>query len=386
MFILNLKLFLNDLMRLLQLSTYHLWLSFFFFFFIADVQVQDFLLHSQNDVGNASQGMWLQQACALFIQSGVQLLTEFTQHAAAWANTSVVRANFSQPNHTRSQLERWGHNHGSGKKYSFSNPLICLTTVPRGFKAVLLSVYIVIWHGIKYICLCISTDWHFLIYVWYLYHSKHSSWMYLQMPFLCSLPQTTCMIGLETILTSQMLVAALLTFMLIFDLPLLHHQMRHGPSRQEAAVGSSQAQVKPRQRPCFGAAGCRWPWSTRWPSGVSGRNSSSLPTPRTCLSPSQMEMPSRCPWCTRLQRSALVRDISQSVSYAHWHNCTNAVCLNLLRRNQLRQGPITETYQDNPIHCFKLATRSLLNQTTVQSTQEYSSGLDSRWLTHPYIE
>ncbi|XP_029936688.1 putative serpin E3 [Myripristis murdjan] len=84
---------------------------------VNDVQVQDFLLHSQNDVGNASQGMWLQQACALFIQSGVQLLTEFTQHAAAWANTSVVRANFSQPNHTRSQLERWGHNHGSDETW-----------------------------------------------------------------------------------------------------------------------------------------------------------------------------------------------------------------------------------------------------------------------------
>ena len=78
----------------------------------ADAQVQDFLLHSQSDMGNTSQGMWLQQTCTLFIQSGVQLLTEFTQHAAAWSNTSVVRANFSQPNHTRSQLARAGHNHG----------------------------------------------------------------------------------------------------------------------------------------------------------------------------------------------------------------------------------------------------------------------------------
>lgn len=77
-----------------------------------DAQVQDFLLHSQSDVGNSSQGMWLQQTCTLFIQSGVQLLTEFTQHAAAWSNTSVVRANFSQPNHTLSQRERAGHSHG----------------------------------------------------------------------------------------------------------------------------------------------------------------------------------------------------------------------------------------------------------------------------------
>lgn len=78
----------------------------------SDVQVQDFLLHSLGDASNGSQGMWLQQTCTLFIQSGVQLLTEFTQHAAAWANTSVVRANFSHPNHTRSQPERAWNNHG----------------------------------------------------------------------------------------------------------------------------------------------------------------------------------------------------------------------------------------------------------------------------------
>ncbi|XP_072253861.1 probable serpin E3 isoform X2 [Leuresthes tenuis] len=78
---------------------------------VNDAQVQDFLLHSQGDVSNSSQGMWLQQTCTLFIQSGVQLLAEFTQQAAAWGNTSVVRANFSQPNHTRSQSERAGHSH-----------------------------------------------------------------------------------------------------------------------------------------------------------------------------------------------------------------------------------------------------------------------------------
>ncbi|KAK2840103.1 hypothetical protein Q5P01_013843 [Channa striata] len=78
---------------------------------VNDALVQDLLLHSQRDVGNTSQGTWLQQTCTLFIQSGVQLLSEFTQRAASWANAGVVQANFSQPNHTRSQLERSGHNH-----------------------------------------------------------------------------------------------------------------------------------------------------------------------------------------------------------------------------------------------------------------------------------
>ncbi|XP_049450034.1 probable serpin E3 [Epinephelus fuscoguttatus] len=78
---------------------------------VKDAQVQDFLLHSHSDTSNTSQGMQLQQTCTLFIQCGIQLLTDFTQHAAAWAYTSVVRANFSQPNHTRGQLERVGNNH-----------------------------------------------------------------------------------------------------------------------------------------------------------------------------------------------------------------------------------------------------------------------------------
>ncbi|KAG7256557.1 hypothetical protein CRUP_000162, partial [Coryphaenoides rupestris] len=58
-------------------------------------------------VGNASQGVWLQQATALFIQSGVQLLTEFKSHAEAWVNSSLVRSRFSQPNRTH------GHTLGS---------------------------------------------------------------------------------------------------------------------------------------------------------------------------------------------------------------------------------------------------------------------------------
>ncbi|XP_038838026.1 probable serpin E3 [Salvelinus namaycush] len=82
---------------------------------INDMQVQDFLLQSQWDVGNSSHGVRLRQACVLFVQSGVQLLPVFTQHAAALGNSSLVRANFSQPNHSRSQLQQWGRNHGTGE-------------------------------------------------------------------------------------------------------------------------------------------------------------------------------------------------------------------------------------------------------------------------------
>ncbi|XP_028992453.1 probable serpin E3 [Betta splendens] len=79
---------------------------------VNDALVQGFLLHSQGDLSNSSQGARLQQTCTLFVQSGVQLLADFTQRAAFWANASVVRANFSRPNHTRSRQERPGHSHG----------------------------------------------------------------------------------------------------------------------------------------------------------------------------------------------------------------------------------------------------------------------------------
>lgn len=79
----------------------------------ADAQVRDFLLHSMSDMSSSSQGRWLQQTCTLFIQSGVQLLAEFTRQAAAWANSSLIRTNFSQPNHSVSQhLEPAGNSRG----------------------------------------------------------------------------------------------------------------------------------------------------------------------------------------------------------------------------------------------------------------------------------
>ncbi|XP_078795852.1 putative serpin E3 isoform X1 [Oryzias latipes] len=77
---------------------------------VKEAHVLDFLLRSQSDISNSSRDMWLQQTCTLFIQSGVQLLDEFTQGAAAWADTSVVRANFSQPSHAHSQPEQAAHN------------------------------------------------------------------------------------------------------------------------------------------------------------------------------------------------------------------------------------------------------------------------------------
>lgn len=70
-----------------------------------------------SDMTSNSQGRWLQQTCTLFIQSGVQLLAEFTRQAAAWANSSLIRTNFSQPNPSVSQHpEQAGNSRGERER------------------------------------------------------------------------------------------------------------------------------------------------------------------------------------------------------------------------------------------------------------------------------
>ncbi|XP_065149360.2 probable serpin E3 [Paramisgurnus dabryanus] len=76
-----------------------------------DIHVQDILSHSQENLGNSSKGVWLQFANALFVQSGVKLLPEFTQHALEWGNSSLLSVNFSESNHTHAQLQQLAHYH-----------------------------------------------------------------------------------------------------------------------------------------------------------------------------------------------------------------------------------------------------------------------------------
>uniref|UniRef100_A0A671K7K8 Serpin domain-containing protein n=1 Tax=Sinocyclocheilus anshuiensis TaxID=1608454 RepID=A0A671K7K8_9TELE len=57
---------------------------------VNDARVQDILSRPQGDLGNSSDGVRLQLANALFVQSGVKLLPEFTQHALGWGNSSLL--------------------------------------------------------------------------------------------------------------------------------------------------------------------------------------------------------------------------------------------------------------------------------------------------------
>uniref|UniRef100_A0A8C3SEF0 Serpin domain-containing protein n=1 Tax=Chelydra serpentina TaxID=8475 RepID=A0A8C3SEF0_CHESE len=74
---------------------------------IHDPKVQDFLHTGYEEVTNSSQGPVVQLACALFVQAGVQLSPDFIEHTALWANSSLQKINFSEPNSTAAQINEW---------------------------------------------------------------------------------------------------------------------------------------------------------------------------------------------------------------------------------------------------------------------------------------
>ncbi|XP_051564561.1 probable serpin E3 [Myxocyprinus asiaticus] len=76
---------------------------------VNDARVQDVLSWPQGDLVNSSKGVRLELANALFVQSGVKLLPEFTQNALGWGNNSLLSVNFINSNYT--QLQQWAHYH-----------------------------------------------------------------------------------------------------------------------------------------------------------------------------------------------------------------------------------------------------------------------------------
>nr|XP_025041346.1 serpin E3 isoform X1 [Pelodiscus sinensis] len=81
---------------------------------IHDPRVQDFLRTGYEEVTNSSQGLMVQLACALFVQAGVDLSPDFMDHTALWANSSLQKTNFSEPNRTIAQINEWVTNNTEG--------------------------------------------------------------------------------------------------------------------------------------------------------------------------------------------------------------------------------------------------------------------------------
>uniref|UniRef100_A0A8C4VY93 Serpin family E member 3 n=1 Tax=Gopherus evgoodei TaxID=1825980 RepID=A0A8C4VY93_9SAUR len=82
---------------------------------IHDPKMQDFLHTGYEEVTNSSQGPVVQLACALFVQAGVHLSPDFIEHTALWANSSLQKINFSEPNSTAAQINEWVTSNTEGK-------------------------------------------------------------------------------------------------------------------------------------------------------------------------------------------------------------------------------------------------------------------------------
>ncbi|MEE6472285.1 hypothetical protein FKM82_009569 [Ascaphus truei] len=74
---------------------------------VHDQSVQDFTQTMYAELENSSQGTVIHLACALFVQTGTTFSSQFMEHAALWANSSLQPANFSERSSTATQINQW---------------------------------------------------------------------------------------------------------------------------------------------------------------------------------------------------------------------------------------------------------------------------------------
>ncbi|KAG8585111.1 hypothetical protein GDO81_004896 [Engystomops pustulosus] len=60
-----------------------------------------------NELTNSGQDTSIHLACALFVQAGTPISTQFTEHAIQWANSSLQLTNFSESNRTTNLINQW---------------------------------------------------------------------------------------------------------------------------------------------------------------------------------------------------------------------------------------------------------------------------------------
>ncbi|EMP28033.1 Serpin E3 [Chelonia mydas] len=97
---------------------------------IHDPKVQDFLHTGYEEVTNSSQGPVVQLACALFVQAGVHLSPDFIEHSALWANSSLQKINFSEPNSTAAQINEWVTSNTEGQFHTTSLERFSVAELP----------------------------------------------------------------------------------------------------------------------------------------------------------------------------------------------------------------------------------------------------------------
>ncbi|XP_071990618.1 serpin E3 isoform X2 [Engystomops pustulosus] len=74
---------------------------------VYDKTVESFMKMMHNELTNSGQDTSIHLACALFVQAGTPISTQFTEHAIQWANSSLQLTNFSESNRTTHLINQW---------------------------------------------------------------------------------------------------------------------------------------------------------------------------------------------------------------------------------------------------------------------------------------
>ncbi|XP_040278367.1 serpin E3 [Bufo bufo] len=81
---------------------------------VYDKTVESFIKSMHRELTNSSQDTSIHLACALFVQAGTPLSTQFTEHAVQWANSSLQLTNFTEHNRTAIQIKQWVNSNTGG--------------------------------------------------------------------------------------------------------------------------------------------------------------------------------------------------------------------------------------------------------------------------------
>ncbi|XP_069826083.1 serpin E3 [Dendropsophus ebraccatus] len=82
---------------------------------VYDKTVEIFMKSMHRELTNSSQDTSIRLACALFVQAGTPISTQFTEYTVQWANSSLQLTNFTEHNRTAIQINQWvNRNTGGG--------------------------------------------------------------------------------------------------------------------------------------------------------------------------------------------------------------------------------------------------------------------------------
>jgi hypothetical protein len=83
--------------------------------FLTDPRVKEFLHAVYTTRHNSSQGVGMELACTLFMQTGTSLSPCFVEQVSRWANSSLEAADFSEPNSTTTEASKVTSRQSTGK-------------------------------------------------------------------------------------------------------------------------------------------------------------------------------------------------------------------------------------------------------------------------------